>query len=67
MENRDGRDLGGNKMGWLLHIRGTDIGRALHVAAIYTYAIMRALLAGLMIGLFWLGLLALKAFSWLFD
>ena len=67
MENRDGRDLGGNKMGRLLHFRWADFGRALHVAATYTYAIMRALLAGLVISLFWLGLLALKAFSWLFD
>ena len=67
MENRDGRSLGGNKMGRLLHFRWAGFGRALHVAAIYTYAIMRALLAGLVIGLFWLGLLVLKAFSWLFD
>ena len=67
MENNYGRSLGGNKMGRLLHFHWADFGRALHVAATYTYAIMRALLAGLMIGLFWLGLLALKAFSWLLD
>ena len=67
MGNNYGRDLGGNKMDRLLHFRWAGFGRALHVAATYTYAIMRALLAGLMIGLFWLGLLVLKAFSWLFD
>jgi len=67
MGNNYGRSLGGNKMGRLLHFRWAGFGRALHVAAIYTYAIMRALVAGLAIGLFWLGLLVLKAFSWLFD
>jgi len=67
MEIKDGRDLGGNKMARLLHLRGADFSRALHVAAAYTYAIARALLAGLVIGLFWLGLLALKAFSRLLD
>ena len=67
MGNKYGRLLGGNKMDRLLHFRWAGFGRALHVAAADTYAIMRALLAGLVISLFWLGLLALKAFSWLLD
>ena len=67
MGNNYGRSLGGNKMGRLLHFRWAGFGRALHAAAADSYAIMRALVAGLVIGLFWLGLLALKAFSWLLD
>ena len=67
MGNNYGRSLGGNKMGRLLHFRWAGFGRALHAAAADSYAIMRVLLAGLMIGLFWLGLLVLKAFSWLLD
>ena len=67
MGNNYGRSLGGNKMGRLLHFRWAGFGRALHAAATYTYAIMRALLAGLAIGLFWLVLLVFKAFSKLLD
>ena len=67
MGNNYGRSLGGNKMGRLLHFRWAGFGRALHVAATYTYAIMRALVAGLVIGLFWLVLLVFKAFSKLLD
>ena len=67
MGNNYGRSLGGNKMGRLLHFRWAGFGRALHVAATYTYAIMRALVAGLAIGLFWLVLLVFKAFSKLLD
>ena len=71
MENRDGRDLGGNKMDRLLHFRRAADYRGLHAAAADTYAIARAalrlLLAGLLIGLFYLLLLIVKAVTWIFD
>ena len=67
MENRDGRNLGRNKMVWLLHNFWLAGRSGLLTTAAIGYAVARILAALLLGGMSWLLPLGLSAFGWVME
>ena len=67
IRNNYGRNQGWDKLVRLLHYCWAAGRSGLLTTAIVAYALARALVAALAIGLFWLGLLMLVVFNWIFE